>query len=121
MKNFKLVLVATAVTFFSFTSKAQNQNDDTPVKRPRWYSEKGYWVVESTLQSPENATVYFYTNANQLIYSEKVTGTVLNTRKHRVLVKLKRATEKVMGEWESKPVTLAQGQLRLFVDKKNNS
>jgi len=49
-------------------------------------------VVESTLQSPENATVYFYTNANQLIYSEKVTGTVLITRKHRVLMKLKRAT-----------------------------
>lgn len=122
MKNFKLILLAAAVTIFSFSAKAQEQDDDnTPVK-PRWSSEKGYWVVETTLQNPKNAIVHIYSNTNQLIYSENVTGVVLDTRKVKILMKLKRATEKAVRVWETNPtITRVDGQLNLFADKKTNS
>ncbi len=122
MKNFKLVLLATVVTLCSFTAKAQNEDDvNTPVK-PRWSTEKGYWVVETTLQNPKNAVVHIYSNTNQLIYSENVTGVALDTRKTRILMKLKRATEKAVRVWETNPtITRADGQLNLFADKKTNS
>ena len=122
MKNFKLVLLAAVVTLCSFNAKAQNQDEDNTPAKPRWSSEKGYWVVETTLQNPKNAIVHIYSNTNQLIYSENVTGVVFDTRKTRILMKLKRATEKAVRAWETNPtVTQADGQLNLFTDKKTNS
>ena len=122
MKNFKLLLLAAAVTLFSVTAKAQSADEDYTPAKPRWSSEKGYWVVETSLQSPKNATVYIYTNTNQLIYSEKVTGIALDTRKPKILMKLKRATNKAVNAWEANPtITRAEGQLNLFADKRTNS
>lgn len=119
MKNLRAVLAAMAVMIVSLTANAQNQDEDTQ-PAPRWCSQKGYWVVETNIHTPKDAIVHFYTNSRQLVYSEKVTGKVLNTRRPRVLVKLKRAMEKVINDWETEKITRADGTMNLFGNKKNN-
>lgn len=63
------------------TTKAQS----SPV--PKWMSQKGFWVIQSNLHSPKKATIYFYTNTQELVYKEQVNGKRINpdrlkTRKH---------------------------------------
>lgn len=62
-------------------------------KFPGWVSEKGYWVVESNIHSPLDHVVSFYTNDNQLIYKETLTGVKLNPEKRKVKMKLKKILE----------------------------
>lgn len=60
---------------------------------PKWVSDKGYWVVESKIHNSKNHIVRFYNNEDQLIYTESLTGTKLNTDKKKVKMKLKKALE----------------------------
>ena len=97
---------------------AQHQEDGhTPVK-PRWYSEKGFWVVETNLKTPQNSIVNFYTADRKLIYTEKVTGVVLNTNKRKTLMKLKRVLEKVAYDWETNGVVQGTGELTAILTNK---
>ena len=43
-----------------------------------------YWVIESNVKTPRQATVYFYNRRHQLIYKEAVTGVLLDVNKAKV-------------------------------------
>lgn len=55
----------------------------------KWTSESGYWVIESNIHSPKTNTFYCYNNEDSLIYSEKIIGVKINTKKRATLKKLK--------------------------------
>ena len=44
----------------------------------------GYWVIESNVTTPNQATVYFYNRYHQLIYKEAVNGAPLDVSKAKV-------------------------------------
>jgi hypothetical protein len=92
--------------------------DNVPARPPRWACEKGYWVVESNIKTPENSIVRFYNNEQKLIYTENVTGTVLNTKKRSTLKKLKRALDKVINDWETTGVIRTKGELTALAGNK---
>ncbi|MET0462163.1 MAG: hypothetical protein ABW007_03380 [Chitinophagaceae bacterium] len=70
--------------------------------KPKWVSEKGYWVVEGNVNTPLNHTIRFYNNDDVLIYSERVEGIKLKANKRKVKMKLKQALESALLAFESK-------------------
>jgi len=60
---------------------------------PRWLSDKGYWMIESKIQSPDTSLVHFFTNDGILVYQERIEGERLNLRKLRIRMQLKRVLE----------------------------
>ncbi|HWC53171.1 MAG TPA: hypothetical protein VG676_06280 [Chitinophagaceae bacterium] len=58
-----------------------------------WVSDKGYWVVESTIQDPLSHIVRFYNNDNELILTEYLKGVKLNIDKRKTKMRLKEALE----------------------------
>jgi hypothetical protein len=78
----------------------------TNKKACNWLSEKGFWVVESNRQTPENSTVYFYNNDRLLVYKEEIRNQKLNLNKKKTLYRLKAALEQAIelsssGTWAS--------------------
>jgi|GEM_PF-7071567 len=56
---------------------------------PKWTPEEGYWVAETNTKDKHKATLFFYTNENQLIYKEEVAHRKFNLNKRRTLMHLK--------------------------------
>ena len=79
-------------------AQAQVNIDPNP---PRWHSDKGYWVIESNVKTPDQSLVRFFNADQQLIYTEKVSGVVLDCSKRKTLMKLKRALEKVVDNHQA--------------------
>jgi hypothetical protein len=71
---------------------------------PKWLSEKGYWIIESNIKTPQNSIVYFYTNENELMYKEKIEGIKINLKKRKVLLNLKKVLEQSIISWEEQHV-----------------
>jgi hypothetical protein len=88
-------------------------------KSPRWVSEKGFWQIESNINSPEKSTVYFYNNENALVYKEHVEGIVLDLNKRRVKMRLKNALETALLSWSNKRVPKNDQQWISMQFKKN--
>ena len=108
MKKIKSCLFLLVCLLVTYIGKAQNKEQSNT---PRWLSEKGYWVVESNIKTPENSIVYFYTNDHKLVYTEKVNGVVLNTSKRKTRMKLKKVLDKVVNAWETTGVVKTEGEL----------
>ncbi|MBS1921658.1 MAG: hypothetical protein JST17_15530 [Bacteroidetes bacterium] len=90
MKNSVRKLFAVAILSFAMgTVYSQGKFCN---KAP-WASEKGYWMVESTVQNPLSHLIRFYNNENELIHSEQLNGVKLNMDKKRTKMKLKKALE----------------------------
>lgn len=85
----KKIVALAALCLIIFAAYSQQKNPAAP----KWVSDKGYWVVESNIHSPMYHIVRFYTNEDQLIYTENLTGTKLNTDKRKTKMKLKKALE----------------------------
>ncbi|WP_410971329.1 hypothetical protein, partial [Salmonella sp. SAL04269] len=64
----KTVIIALALCLFGFTGIAQPDYEEETrvITTPKWVSEKGYWIIESNIKTPETSIVYFYTNDNTL-------------------------------------------------------
>jgi len=75
------------------------QEGHKKVKLPRWVSNKGFWQIESNIHTPDKNIVYFYNNANILVYKENVDGVVFDLRKKRVKMRLKKALESAILAW----------------------
>lgn len=73
---------------------AAAQEDVRPV--PSWVSDRGYWVVENNTDS---SVVYFYNNEHQLLYKERVRGT-LNPLRKKTKLWLTKELEQVVTAWE---------------------
>jgi hypothetical protein len=71
---------------------------------PKWYSPKGYWVVEGNINTPLTNTIRFFNNENVLLYKETLTGVPLNPEKRRIKMKLKKVLENAVLAWEKKKV-----------------
>lgn len=100
MKKIKqFVLLAAFVTITSLAF-AQNEHSAKKDKTPAWVAQKGFWVIETNVKTPKTSVVHFYTNENQLVYSEKVEGRKLKVKRKKTLVQLKNALDKVMYTWE---------------------
>jgi len=84
-----------------FAQRTPFQQERRP-KFPDWVSEKGYWVIESNINSPLNQIVTFYNNDNELLYKETMTGVKLNPEKRSVKMKLKKVLESSVLAWEKK-------------------
>ena len=105
MKNvikiiFLLLLLTTGGATF-----AQDDEQSTPQRIPRWISDKGYWVVESNVKTPLNAIIHFYNNENVLVYREKVDGVRINLNRNRTKMRLKKVLEQSIVAYEESRVT----------------
>ena len=75
------------------------QNGFKKTKTPRWVSQKGFWQIQSNINTPDKNIVYFYNNENVLVYKENVDGVVFDLQKKRVKMRLKRALETAILAW----------------------
>ena len=86
--------IFTAAVLSLILSAAYAQHD-SGITAP-WASDKGYWVIEGNVHTPLNSIIRFYNNANELVYTETLSGVKLDIRKRRVKMKLKKALEKTL-------------------------
>ncbi|MBC7826513.1 MAG: hypothetical protein H7122_02115 [Chitinophagaceae bacterium] len=112
---FKLILV-TAVYMIVASGLYAQKNIRT--KDPRWISDKGFWQIESNINTPDKNIVYFYNKENTLIYKEHLDGVVLNLAKKRVKMRLKKALETAIHAW-NRDRTLQNDQQLISVLFKN--
>jgi len=98
----KTVIIALALCLFGFAGIAQPDYEEETrvITTPKWVSEKGYWIIESNIKTPETSIVYFYTNDNTLVYKEKIEGVVLNVKKQKVKMRLKKLLEQMIYTYE---------------------
>jgi len=94
--HFKNLLYVIAFSFLSIAAFSQEQQSTIP----KWYSDKGYWVVESNIYKPLDHIIRFYDNDNILLYKEVVTGMRLDPTKRNVKMKLKQVLETNIVAWQ---------------------
>ena len=94
----KTSLLAIAFSFATMISFAQEKHGSSP----GWVSDKGFWVVESNIEKPNDHIIRFYTNDNVLVYKETLIGVKLNIERRKVKMKLKKALDETIVAWESK-------------------
>ena len=108
----KIIRTAILIAVFAFTSTLLLAQEETfTPSTPRWISDKGYWIIESNIKSPDTATVHFYNNDNVRIYSEKVEGITLNLKKRKTLMGLKKVLEQSLLAWQESHVSKDNAQL----------
>ncbi|MBN8838488.1 MAG: hypothetical protein J0I09_14595 [Sphingobacteriia bacterium] len=100
-------IIATTViilSFISVTSFAQDTEEATStlLRTPHWTSNKGYWVIKSTLSAPTEQTVLFYNNNHILVFEQTVSGKILNINKRRVKKQLEKTLDASVIAWENK-------------------
>jgi hypothetical protein len=103
-----LIGLFSLVSIGSFAQKPFQQK-----KRPNfpaWVSEKGYWVVESNINTPLDHVVSFYDNDNTLIYKETLQGVKINPEKRKVKMKLKKILESAVLAFETKKANVIPGE-----------
>lgn len=100
-KSWLLASIISLISMLTFGQRVPSQQERRP-KFPDWVSDKGYWVVESNLNSPLDHIITFYNNDNELLYKETLTGVKLNPEKRKVKMKLKKALESAVLAWENK-------------------
>ena len=94
-----LILLFTSISTVAFT-----QDEDqvfTPVT-PKWISDKGFWIAENNIKTPENSIIYFYNNDGVLVYKERIEGFTINLKKKKVLMILKKVLEESVIAWEER-------------------
>jgi hypothetical protein len=94
-QQLKKWIAVTTCMLFVFTGMAQQNK-----KLPGWLPVNGYWVVESNVHTPKNQVVRFYTNNNELVYSETISGRKLNINQRKVKMKLKDVLELAVAAWK---------------------
>jgi hypothetical protein len=93
MKN-TILAISAGFILWLLTLPATAQEDVRPT--PSWVSDRGYWVVESNADS---CIVHFYNNDNQLVYQERMKGT-LNTDRKKTKLRLTKELEQAVTAWE---------------------
>lgn len=109
-KNQKASMLLLASVLLGLALMAQTLPAKKEKSRPRlpaWVSDKGYWVLESNINTPGSHTVLFYDNNNKLMYRETINGVKLNPESRRTKMKLKKALENSALSWTSGSVAEA--------------
>ncbi|GAA4327154.1 hypothetical protein [Flaviaesturariibacter amylovorans] len=74
-------------------------------------AETGYWVVESNLQRPKEATVYFYNAGHELVYQEALHGVRLNLDRPRTVRRLNNVLRETIDAHSRKRTIAGSGTL----------
>jgi hypothetical protein len=102
-KEISIFVTALVCCCLFVSSFAQDEQRYAPAA-PKWVSDKGYWIIESNIKTPENSIIYFYTNDNELVYKEKIEGVRINLKKRRVLMNLKTVLEQSIIGWNEQHI-----------------
>ena len=101
-----------ALLFFSicllYNSTLKAQSESTV---PKWMCEKGYWVIQSNLKTPKNATIFFYTPQHELVYKEFVSGKKINIDKLKTRKHLEEVLNQAVTAWQKEGVVKENQQL----------
>lgn len=100
MKKTSAITLILCLLGFAGIAQADYEEEKRIITTPKWVSEKGYWIIESNIKTPETSIVYFYTNYNTLVYKEKVEGVVLNIKKQKMKMRLKKLLEQMIYAYE---------------------
>ena len=100
-RSWIIIAALSLVSMSTFGQFAASKSGIQP-KSPRWVSDKGYWVLESNINSPRNHIIRFYNTDNVLVYKETLAGVKLNAEKTKVKMKLKKILESSVATWENK-------------------
>jgi cytochrome c553 len=95
-----LLLVLIAVT-----ASAQNK------KQKSYMPSEGFWVVESSVKTPKQSTIYFYNNAKVLIYKESLTGRRINLGHKRTVQKLNDVLIQSIAAWQKEQMVKSNTKL----------
>jgi hypothetical protein len=106
-KSWIIIAALILISMGPYGQLAAFRNGGKP-KFPRWVSDKGYWVVESNINSPKDHIIRFYNTENILVYKETLAGIKLNAQKKKVKMKLKRILESSVKAWEKKKQSLEE-------------
>jgi len=90
-----------SLVFMGASGQLTESKEAANPKFPRWVSDKGYWVVESNINSPRNHIIRFYNADNILVYKETLAGIKLNPERTRIKMKLKKVLESSVVNWET--------------------
>jgi len=104
-KSFMKKVISSAILIFllssiSIDSFSQEEETVFTPTTPKWISEKGFWQIESNTKTPENSIIYFFNNEGVLVYKERIEGLVINLKKKKVLMTLKKVLEQSVIAWE---------------------
>lgn len=114
---FGLVILLSCATTTSFAQE-EDEQPFVPVV-PKWVSDKGYWQIESNINTPKLAIVTFYNNDGTLVYKEKVDAIRLNIKKKKILGCLKTVLEQMVFAWEQKH-TLKENEMLVVNELKKH-
>ena len=101
-----LILFFFIFILYNSTVKAQSES-----KVPKWMCEKGYWVIQSNLKTPKNATIYFYTAQHELVYKEFVSGKKINIEKIKTRKHLEEVLNQAVTAWQKEGIVKENQQL----------
>ncbi len=107
-KSWFVIAALSLISISTFSQSAAFKSEGRP-RFPRWVSDKGYWVVESNINSPREHIIRFYNTDNVMVYKETLAGVKLDPERIKVKMKLKRILESSVVAWEKKK----QGQEEL--------
>ena len=105
-KNLNKLIMLLVFTSFALAATAQETKTSDPL--PKWISKHGYWVIESNKATPKSSTIFFYTNNNVLVYTEKVEGVKLNVKRNKTLMKLKEVLDEYLIAWKQNQSTRSE-------------
>ncbi|MBL7757049.1 MAG: hypothetical protein JNL59_06640 [Chitinophagaceae bacterium] len=94
-KEIKQMIFASGFSLIAIMGWTQ---DETP-STPKWVSDKGYWVVESNMNQPQQYTIRFYNNQHELIGRKDLSGIKLNVRKRKTKMMLRESLESSLEAW----------------------
>jgi hypothetical protein len=100
----KTSATAIMLVFISFTSFSQEAEVASHPKTSPWVSAKGYWVVESNINTPTEQTITFYNNNDVVVYKEVISGVAMKLEKRKVKMQLKKALETSVVAWEENKI-----------------
>lgn len=109
-KVFLSISIAACLTLAAVAVKAQERKVIYIPAVPEWAPKQGFWVVESSKQSPRQSTIYFYNDDKVLVYKESVDGSRLKLKKEKVKLRLKKVLETALAEWSRNQQAMADSQ-----------
>jgi len=86
----KIIFLLVLTTGLSCAGFAQQNNQP-----------KGYWVIESNVNTRRLSVIYFYNNLNQVLYKETVMGKKLKVNRPRVNRRLNAVLEQSLTAWQN--------------------
>ncbi len=104
LKTFTLLL-----TFVLSSSVLMAQEEESST--PKWISDKGFWIIESNVKTPDTSVIHFYNNDKVEIYSEQVQGITLNLKKRKTLMGLKKVLDESVVAWQQSHLSRENKQL----------